>query len=97
METVISLIFGGLILWGIIAAIVERIRQPIKDNAAREALKDFDVQKEKEGVLAINNNFIPEEMKCPKCEGMLVRRVGKFGQFWGCSNFPNCHFTKNKL
>lgn len=25
---------------------------------------------------------------CPSCEIKLVRRVGKQGEFWGCSNFP---------
>jgi len=97
MEVIILLIIGGLILWGIIAAIVEKIRQPIKDNATKEALKNFDIQKQKEEILSVNNNFVPEEMRCPECKGILVRRIGRFGQFWGCSNFPNCRFTKNKL
>lgn len=33
--------------------------------------------------------------KCPRCGGNLVKRNGKNGQFWGCSNFPKCRFTKN--
>ena len=32
---------------------------------------------------------------CPKCGGELRRRNGKFGEFWGCSNFPGCRYTKN--
>ena len=32
---------------------------------------------------------------CPRCGGTLVLRNGKNGQFYGCSNFPNCKFTKN--
>ncbi len=32
---------------------------------------------------------------CPKCGGELRRRSGKFGEFFGCSNFPQCRFTKN--
>ncbi|MCI8327868.1 MAG: DNA polymerase III subunit epsilon [Lachnospiraceae bacterium] len=32
---------------------------------------------------------------CPKCGGELKKRNGKFGEFYGCSNFPNCRFTKN--
>ena len=97
METEILLIIASLILLGIIATIVKKIRQTIRDNAAKESLKDFDIQKEKEKILAINNNFVPEETRCPKCNGMLMRRLGKFGKFWGCSNFPNCHFTKHEL
>lgn len=31
---------------------------------------------------------------CPRCGRPLVRREGKFGRFWGCSNYPKCTFTK---
>lgn len=30
---------------------------------------------------------------CPRCEGTLVLRKGKYGDFYGCSNYPNCKFT----
>ncbi len=34
--------------------------------------------------------------KCPLCnEGYLIRREGKFGEFYGCSTYPNCTYTKN--
>jgi len=32
---------------------------------------------------------------CPRCGGTLVQRNGKYGQFYGCSNFPRCRFTTN--
>jgi hypothetical protein len=31
---------------------------------------------------------------CPKCSGQLVRRGGKYGSFYGCSNYPKCRYTK---
>ena len=31
---------------------------------------------------------------CPKCSGQLVRRDGKYGSFYGCSNYPKCRYTK---
>lgn len=31
---------------------------------------------------------------CPRCGANLVERNGKYGIFWGCSNYPNCKFTK---
>ena len=31
--------------------------------------------------------------QCPKCGGNIVERRGKYGNFWGCSNYPNCRFT----
>ena len=36
-----------------------------------------------------------EDNKCPICDGNLILRKGKFGSFYGCSNFPKCRYTKN--
>lgn len=30
---------------------------------------------------------------CPKCGGHLIGRNGKYGPFYGCSNYPKCRFT----
>jgi len=30
---------------------------------------------------------------CPQCGGTLVRRKGKYGYFYGCSNYPKCKYT----
>lgn len=79
------------IAWGIISSIVKRHH---RDKAAHEILDGIDFQKEKEEILSINYNFVPKEMRCPECNGILMHRIGKFGQFWGCNNFPKCHFTK---
>lgn len=36
--------------------------------------------------------------KCPRCNrGILVKRKGKNGAFWGCSNFPQCRMTCNDV
>lgn len=32
---------------------------------------------------------------CPLCGGKLIIRHGKYGDFIGCSNYPNCRFTTN--
>lgn len=32
--------------------------------------------------------------KCPFCGSELVLRRGKYGQFWGCSAYPKCKFTR---
>lgn len=34
-----------------------------------------------------------EEGICPRCGGRLVEREGRYGKFWGCSNYLNCTFT----
>ncbi|MBR1191567.1 topoisomerase DNA-binding C4 zinc finger domain-containing protein [Bradyrhizobium sp. AUGA SZCCT0160] len=35
--------------------------------------------------------------KCPAegCVGSLVKRNGKFGVFYGCSNYPNCTYSRS--
>jgi ssDNA-binding Zn-finger/Zn-ribbon topoisomerase 1 len=32
---------------------------------------------------------------CPECRnGTLVKRIGKFGEFVGCSTYPSCNYTR---
>lgn len=33
--------------------------------------------------------------RCPLCGGNLVLRNGKYGQFYGCSNYPKCTYKLN--
>ena len=42
-----------------------------------------------------DNEFKYERFECPKCGGRLIRKKGKFGYFFGCSNYPTCKYTKN--
>jgi endonuclease YncB( thermonuclease family) len=39
----------------------------------------------------------PERVPCPAdgCEGRLIEKSGRYGQFVGCSNFPKCHYSRN--
>ena len=32
----------------------------------------------------------PQGRKCPECGSLLVLRKGKYGNFYGCSNYPKC-------
>ena len=36
----------------------------------------------------IDNNI------CPRCGSSLIVRQGKYGKFYGCSNYPKCKFIK---
>ena len=31
--------------------------------------------------------------RCPRCGGKLVLRDGRYGTFYGCSNYPKCKYT----
>lgn len=39
----------------------------------------------------------PTGEKCPECGAPLVVKWGRYGKFIGCSNFPDCKFTKPYL
>ena len=54
-----------------------------EENSEQEHIEKINRQK-----IAIANN------KCPRCGGELKKRNGKYGTFYGCSNYPNCKFTK---
>ncbi|MGF7012071.1 DNA polymerase-3 subunit epsilon [Lachnospiraceae bacterium PF1-22] len=32
---------------------------------------------------------------CPQCGQLMQRRKGRFGEFWGCTGFPDCRYTQN--
>lgn len=32
---------------------------------------------------------------CPKCDGQLTLKSGRYGKFYGCSNYPECRYTEN--
>jgi len=73
---------------------IEDILNLINVHDYREVISDQDHTR--------NVNRIKKEMDmklssgiCPKCGGNLVRRNGKYGNFWGCSNYPKCKFTIN--
>lgn len=31
---------------------------------------------------------------CPMCGGRLILKNGKYGEFYGCSNYPRCRYTR---
>ena len=46
---------------------------------------------------ARNNDGTPQPKEgrvCPQCGGAMVRRHGKYGDFWGCTNYPKCRHTE---
>lgn len=37
------------------------------------------------------------DVRCPGCNAPMIRRIAKISgnHFWGCSNFPDCRFTRH--
>ena len=52
----------------------------------------------KQNVIAYKNDI--EEKKdskvCPYCKTELVLKNGKYGEFYGCANYPKCKYTMKK-
>ncbi len=73
---------------------IEEIQKIIKENQIvnEETIQDhnYNVQKYIE-----YKNKKAEDGICPRCGGSLIIKSGKYGQFYGCSNFPKCKYTKN--
>jgi len=34
------------------------------------------------------------DKKCPKCKKPVVKKLGRFGKFYACSNYPDCKHTE---
>lgn len=59
-------------------------------------IADFRVVGEFIGIIRPEEPAQEEKMICPECGGELVERKGPYGAFYGCSNYPNCHYMKKK-
>lgn len=59
-------------------------------QTTREPSENFTEQTTQESSQAASE----EAQICPRCGGALLRKNGRYGEFWGCSSFPKCRFTK---
>lgn len=66
----------------------------ISNEGAHRALNDCIMNQKCFEELAKIQSGMEVEL-CPRCGGELKKRNGRFGEFYGCSNFPKCRFTKN--
>jgi len=72
--------------------------QEVHDVATRLDVSNYrDVIDDRTHVLNLRAAASEENHKiasgiCPKCGGTLVLRHGKYGSFYGCSNYPKCHY-----
>ena len=68
----------------------------IFDKISKMDLNGIEI--EKRHIQSIEERYEEQEVtiqggKCPRCGGQLKLRNGKYGQFYGCSNYPQCRFT----
>lgn len=73
-----------------------------KDNEGKKVYyykcNNSDCEFSQKGKSFASRKAKPVTKKCPRCDaGFMVEKQGKFGTFWGCSNYPECnHIMKEK-
>ena len=97
MEEKLDDISGGRIDW---QAVLDEFWKGF--SAAVDETKDLRVKEVLDALdTLLGPHFFPERADgkdtrvCPTCgEGRLNLKLGKFGAFVGCSNYPDCRFTR---
>jgi DNA topoisomerase-1 len=64
------------------------------DNKYREVLDDFYIPFSK-ALIEVEKNI--EKVKCEKCGSDMDIKIGRFGKFLACNNYPKCKTTKPYL
>lgn len=72
--------------------IQKNFQKKLSSNIVDKNLRKEHLSTIKEKV--VNNTVLENNMICPKCNGNLVERNGKYGNFVGCSNYPKCKYIK---
>lgn len=65
--------------------------QSMPDNAS--LLENIDNYKD--GIQITEDLTSLSTEPCPLCAASLRKKKSKFGEFWGCSGYPNCKYTKH--
>ena len=76
--------------------IVERITQIVQANLVEADKRNVRFYKDNIKIHKNRNKQSISNGICPACGGTLILRKGKYGKFYGCSNYPSCKFTKRK-
>lgn len=73
----------------------------ISTRGAHRALTDCKMNQQVFEYLAKELEKMPaakkqsKEKSCPECGLPMKKRNGRFGEFWGCTGYPDCRHTEN--
>lgn len=93
-----------VLYWGQIVRYIRRFKEPmISDEKVGEIYRTLmnsnvtDKGARKQHISSVKQsqnrrNAAVENGKCPLCGGNLILRNGRYGKFYGCSNYPNCKY-----
>lgn len=65
--------------------VIKNFYEPFEEN-----LKKKEIEIEKKETLQEKT-----DKKCPKCDSDIIIKLGRFGKFYACTNFPKCKHTEN--
>jgi len=65
--------------------VIEEFYKPFEEN----------LKKKYEEVSKNDITEKPTEKNCPKCNSPLLIRIGRYGEFYACSKFPECKHTES--
>jgi len=82
-------LIGIIILAFVIKHKIMKKKSVVSKNEEVEEMPET-TEKAKEEIVTIVKNH------CPRCGGLLVKRHGPYGNFYGCENFSinNCRYTR---
>jgi DNA topoisomerase-1 len=67
----------------------------------QQLLKDFygpfreSLEKAHQEMKSVKRATVPTDIQCQECEGKMVIRWGRNGEFLACENFPTCKYTRD--
>lgn len=86
--------------------VISENRPDVLDEEKRSKLRDYIAEHQHGGKEARREHvervrdvqqkqkMYREQNMCPYCKKELVLRKGKYGSFYGCSNYPKCRYTQ---
>jgi DNA topoisomerase I len=92
MEERLDQVSDGTLDWKeVLRSFWEKFNQKVEDTKEVSITEILEtIEKE------LYAHFFPDDKRqCPKCDdGRLGLKLGKFGAFLGCANYPECKYTK---
>lgn len=86
-----------LIVLVVVAILVYKSRKNITEvEKPTEVTVTHQPENNVKNSIEVDNQNTKNEDNCPFCGGKLVQRKGPYGIFLGCSNYPECKYTRNK-
>ena len=82
-----------------IIAIVFVMISKNKENAKKlqDSIAVQHPEEEKDQPTSVKQQYSYSHDVCPFCGGKLVQRKGPYGRFIGCTNYPECKYTRNEI